>query len=63
MCVRLDVKSKSKMSDIELHNYFNTELQKKGATTCSNPQSDCLAFLHDGFLVCSSVTRYLTWFY
>jgi hypothetical protein len=37
-CVWLDKKSKSKMSDIELHNHFNTELHKMGATTCSNPE-------------------------
>ncbi len=49
------------MSDVELRNHFNTELQKMGATTCSNPQCNCLAILHDGNAR-SSVMRYLTWF-
>ena len=60
-CVWLDQKSKSKMSDIELRNYYNTELQKMGASTCSNPQCNCLAILRDG-RARSSVLRYLAWF-
>ncbi len=32
---RLDVKSKSKMSDADLRNYFSSELQKKCAS-CGN---------------------------
>ena len=49
------------MSDIELRNYYNTELQKMGASTCSNPQCNCLAILCDG-CAGSSVARYLAWF-
>ncbi len=59
-CVWLDQKSKSKMSDIELCNYYNTKLQKMGATSCSNPQCNCLAILRDG-RARSSVARYLAW--
>ena len=57
----MDQKSKSKMSDIELHNYYNTKLQKMGATTCSNPLCYCRVILHDG-RACSSIARYLAWF-
>jgi len=58
--VWLDQKSKSKMSDVELRNYYNTVLQKMGATTCSNPKCNCLAILRDG-RARSSVARYLAW--
>ena len=49
------------MSDVELRNYFNTELEKIEATACSNPQCNCFAILCDGNAR-SSVARYLTWF-
>jgi hypothetical protein len=57
-CEWLDQNNKSKMSDIVLRNYYNTELQKMGTTTCSNPLCNCLC---DG-RARSSVARYLAWF-
>ncbi len=58
---RLDVKSKSKMSDADLCKYFNSELQKKGSSDCGNCDCDCLTILSDG-QVRSAVSRYLSWF-
>ena len=43
---RLDVKSKSKMSDADLRNYFSSKLQKKGAS-CGNWDCNCLTILSD----------------
>jgi hypothetical protein len=59
---RLDVKSKSNMSDAELCQYFNSELQKTEASNCGNCNCDCLAILTNG-QVRSPVSRYLSWFW
>ena len=59
---RLDVKSKSKMSDADLYQYFNSELQKKDASNCDNCDCDCLAILTNG-QVGSAILRYLSWFW
>ena len=59
---RLDVKSKSNMSDAELCQFFNSELQKTEASNCGNRNCDCLAILTNG-QVRSAVSRYLSWFW
>ncbi len=59
---RLDIKSKLKMSDADLRNHFNSELQKKGASDCGNQDCDCLTILSDG-QVPLAVARYLSWFW
>ena len=59
---RLDVKSKSKMSDTDLCNYFNSELQKKGTSDCGKCDCNCLTILSNG-QVHSAVLRYLSWFW
>jgi hypothetical protein len=59
---RLDVKSKSNMSDGELCQYFNSKLQKTEASNCGNCNCDCLAILTDG-QVHLAVSRYLSWFW
>jgi hypothetical protein len=59
---RLDIKSKLKMSDTDLRNYFNSELQKKGASNCGNQDCDCFTILSDG-QVHFAVARYLSWFW
>ncbi len=59
---RLDVKSKSKMSDADLCKYFNSELHKKGSSDCGNRDCNCLKILSNG-QVRSAVSRYLSWFW
>ena len=60
--MRLDVKSKSKMSDADLSKYFNSELQKEGASECGNCNCLSLTILRDG-QVHSAIARYLSWFW
>ncbi len=62
MITRLDIKSKSNMSDAELCQYFNSELQKMEASNCGNCNCDCLTILTNG-QVRSAISRYLSWFW
>jgi hypothetical protein len=59
---RLDVKSKSKMSDADLCQYFISKLQKKEASDCGNRDCHCLKILSNG-QVRLAVSRYLSWFW
>jgi hypothetical protein len=59
---RLDVKSKSNISDAELCQYFNSKLQKTEASNCGNCNCNCFAILTDG-QVRLAVSRYLSWFW
>ena len=58
---RLDVKSKSNMSDAELCQYFNSKLQKTESSDCGNRNCDCLAILTNR-QVRSAVLRYSSGF-
>ena len=55
---RLDVKSKSKMNDADLCNYFNSELEKTEGY-CGNRDCNCLKILSNR-RVRSAISRYLS---
>ncbi len=58
---RLDIKSKSKMNDADLCNYFNSKLQKTEGD-CGNCDCNCLKILSNRH-ICSTVLSYLSWFW
>ena len=55
---RLDIKSKSKMNDADLCNYFNSKLQKTEGD-CGNRYCNCLKILSNR-RVRSAISRYLS---
>ena len=48
MITRSNVKSKSKMSDTDLCQYFNSKIRKKGEGNCGNRNCNCLEILTNG---------------